>query len=125
VQGPWPYIAAYQPTFPYGTLYVYPAPGAPYVGHIFSDIILSEFASTTTPYSLPQGYTRALKKLVALELAPIYGKTPTNELKKQCKEALELIKGTNQTPVAVLQFDTAICRSQVRDAGWAQTGGFY
>ena len=124
VQGPWPYIAAYQPTFPYGTLYVYPAPGTNYTAHIFSDIILSSFASTTTNYSLPQGYTRSLKKLMGLELAPIYGKTPSPQLIMQCKEAKQLIKGTNSVPVPVLQFDSAIARAQVNDASWITHGGF-
>ena len=124
VQGPWPYIAAYQPTFPYGNLYVYPAPGANYTAHIFSDLILAEFASTTAVYSLPQGYSRALKKLLALELAPNYGKTPSPQLILQAKEAKDLIRGTNSTPVSVLQFDSALNRSQVNDASWAQHGGF-
>lgn len=124
VQGPWPYIAAYQPTFPYGTVYVYPAPGSNYTAHIFSDMILSEFASITAAYSLPQGYTRALKKLLGMELAPIYGKTPSAELRLQAKEAKDLIKGTNATPVPVLQFDSAIARAQVNDAGWIIHGGF-
>lgn len=124
VQGPWPYIAAYQPTFPYGTLYVYPAPGSNYTAHIFSDLILTEFANTSTAYSMPQGYTRALKKLLALELAPNYGKTPSPLLIMQAKEAKQLIKGTNSTPVPVLQFDTALARTQVNDAGWIIHGGF-
>ena len=124
VQGPWPYVAAYQPTFPNGTLYVYPAPGSSYTAHLFSDLILSEFATITTAYALPQGYTRALKKLLALELAPIYGKTVSSELRMQAKEAKDLIKGTNAQPVPVMQFDSAISRSQTQDAGWAQNGGF-
>jgi hypothetical protein len=124
VPGPWPFVAAYQPTFPYGTVYVYPAPSANYTAHIFSDLILSEFASTTTPYSMPQGYTRALKKLLGLELCPIYGKTPSAELRLQAKEAKALLKNTNETPVAVLQYDTALARTQVNDASWAQHGGF-
>ena len=124
VQGPWPYIASYQPTFPYGNLYVYPAPGSNYTAHIFSDLILAEFANTTTAYSLPQGYSRALKKLLALELAPNYGKTPSGLLITQAKEAKDLIKGTNSTPVKTLQFDTAIVRASGKDASWAQDGGF-
>jgi hypothetical protein len=124
VQGPWPYIAAYQQTFPYGQLYVYPAPGSNYTAHIFSDLILSSFANTTANYALPQGYSRALKKLLALELAPNYGKTPSPQLILQAKEAKDLIKGTNATPVAVLMFDSALNRSQVNDASWAQSGGF-
>jgi hypothetical protein len=31
---------------------------------------------------------------------------------------------TNASPVPVLQFDTALARSQVNDASWAQHGGF-
>jgi hypothetical protein len=124
VQGPWPYIAAYQPTFPYGTLYVYPAPAANYTAHLFSDLIITEYATINTAYSLPQGYTRALKKLLGLELAPIYGKTPSAELRMQAKEAKMLIQGTNSTPVKIMQFDTAICRSSTKDASWAQDGGF-
>jgi hypothetical protein len=124
IQGPWPYIAAYQPTFPYGTMYVYPAPGSSYTAHIFSDLILSEFANVTSAYSLPQGYTRALKKLLALELAPGYGKTPSPLLVRQAKEAMDLLKSTNATPVEVLQFDSAIARAQSNDAGWIIHGGF-
>lgn len=124
VQGPWPYIAAYQPNFPYGNLYVYPSPSSAYTAHIFSDLILAEFATTSATYSLPQGYTRALKKLLALELAPIYGKNVSTELRLQAKEAKLLIMDTNQTPVPVMQFDSAIARAQTNDASWAQHGGF-
>lgn len=124
VQGPWPYIAAYQPTFPLGNLYVYPAPGAAYVAHIFSDLILSQFATPTTYYSLPQGYTRSLKKLLALELAPVYGKNVSPELRNQAKAAMDLIKGMNSSPVIALRYDSAIARSQTNDASWAQHGGF-
>ena len=95
-----------------------------YTAHLFSDLILTEFANTTSTFSLPQGYSRALKKLLALELAPTYGKTPSAELRMQAKDAMELLKGTNATPVPVMQFDTAISRSQWNDASWAQDGGF-
>jgi hypothetical protein len=125
IQGPWPIIGSYQPTFPYGTLYVYPAPSASYTGHIFSDLIITNYPATTTNYTLPQGYSRALKKLLALELAPTYGKTVSPQLITQAKEAKELIKATNDTPVVALRFDTAIVRSQTNDAGWIMHGGFY
>ena len=125
VPGPWPYIASYQPTFPYGNLFVYPAPTANYNGYIFYDLILSQFATLTAPYSLPQGYTRALKKLLALELAPILLKTPSPELIRSAKEAKDLIKGTNSTPIKVLQYDSAIAQAQTNDAGWILRGGFF
>lgn len=124
VQGPWPYMASYQPTYPYGQLFVYPNPGAAYQAHIFTDLIISEWATTGAAYSLPQGYTRALKKLLALELCPNYGKTPSPQLIMQAKEAKELIKAVNDTPVVTLRFDSAIVRSQTQDAGWIMRGGF-
>lgn len=124
VQGPWPYIAAYQPTFPYGTLYVYPNPGTNFTAHLFTDLLITEFPATTSAYSLPQGYSRALKKLLALELAPNYGKQPSPQLLTQAKEARSLIQATNDTPVVTLRFDTAIVRAQVQDAGWIVRGGF-
>lgn len=124
VQGPWPYVAAYQPTFPYGTLYVYPAPGSNYVAHLFTDLIISDFTATTSAYNMPQGYSRALKKLLALELAPNYGKNPSPLLMSQAKEAKELIKAVNDTPVVTLRFDSAIASAQVNDAGWIIRGGF-
>lgn len=125
VQGPWPYIAAYQPTFPYGTLYVYPAPASNYNAHIFTDLIIASWPATSTAFTLPQGYSRALKKLLALELAPTYGKTVSAQLIGQAKEAKELIKGTNDTPVVTLRFDSSLVRSQTQDAGWIMHGGFH
>ena len=125
VQGPWPYVATYQPTFPLGTLFVYPAPGANYIAHLFSDLILSQFSAITAAYSLPQGYTRALKKLLALELAPVYGKQVSPELRNQAKESKNLIMSLNDSPVVMLRYDSAISRAQSNDAGWAQTGGFH
>jgi hypothetical protein len=124
VQGPWPYICAYQPTFPYGTLYVYPAPASNYNAHVFFDLIIASWPSTSTSFTLPQGYSRALKKLLALELAPTYGKTCSPQLITQAKEAKELIKATNDSPVVTLRFDAAIARSQTQDAGWIMHGGF-
>lgn len=125
VQGPWPYIATYQPTFPLGTLYVYPCPGSNYTAHIFTDILLSDLATVNAAFSLPQGYSRALKKLLALELAPRYGKTVSPELRLQAREAKELIMATNQTPVKTLRYDSAIVRSQGKDASWIMHGGFH
>jgi hypothetical protein len=63
--------------------------------------------------------------MLALELAPNYGKTPSPLLISQAKEASDLICGTNSTPVKTLQFDTAISRANAKDAGWIIRGGFY
>lgn len=122
--GPWPLVVAYQPTFPLGTLWAYPNPNIAGEVHLFTDLIFTEFATLTQDVSLPQGYTRSLKKLLSLELCPSYGKTPSRALLTACTEARAFIKALNQTPVETLRYDDVIVRSQQNDAGWIIHGGF-
>ena len=124
VPGPWPYLCAYQPTFPLGTLWVYPNPSIGGQLHLFTDLILSEFTNLTTPISLPQGYNRALKKLLGLELCPLFGKTPSPQLILQAKEAKTLLQEQNVSPVTTLRYDSDLIRTRQNDASFIVTGGF-
>jgi len=124
VPGPWPYLCAYQPTFPLATLWVYPNPSIAGQVFLFTDLILSEFPDLTTPINLPQGYNRALKKLLGLELCPLFGKTPSPLLILQGKEAKDLLKDQNASPVVTLRYDSDLVRSRHTDAGWIIQGGF-
>lgn len=122
--GPWPLILAYQPTFPLGTFWVYPNPSIAGEVHLFTDLIFTEFATLNTSVNFPQGYTRALKKLTSLELAPSWGKSVTPQLQRQAAEARAFIKRLNASPVVTLRYDSEIVRSQQNDAGWIVHGGF-
>jgi hypothetical protein len=124
VPGPWPYVMAYQQTYPYGTLWVYPNPQIEGAAYLFTDLILNEFTTLNQSVSLPQGYNRALKKLLALELCPMFGKTPSPELILQAKEAKNLIKAQNDSPVTTLRYDSDLIYSRHTDASWIVTGGF-
>jgi hypothetical protein len=124
VPGPWPIVAAYQPTFPLGTLWIYPNPSQAGEVHLFTDLILSEFSTMNQNVNLPQGYTRSLKKLLALELAPSWGKTPSPQLLNQAKEARAFLHALNAEPVVTLRYDSDIVRDQQKDAGWIMFGGF-
>lgn len=124
VSGPWPYLCAYQPTFPLGTLWIYPNPSTAGEVHLYTDLILSEFTDLTQLVNLPQGYNRSLKKLLALELCPIFGKQPSDQLLLQCKEARDLLKAQNASPVVTLRYDSDLIYSRTTDAGWILTGGF-
>ena len=124
VPGPWPIAAAYQPTFPLGTLWVYPNPSQAGEVHLFTDLILSEFTNIAQNVNLPQGYTRALKKIMAMELCPSWGKTPSPLLIAQAKEARGFLHALNAEPVVTLRYDSDIVRSQQNDAGWIMSGGF-
>lgn len=124
VPGPWPLILAYQSTFPLGTIWIYPNPTQAGEVHLFTDVILTSFANINTNVNLPQGYTRALKKLFALESCPGYGKSPSAMLRAQAAEARAFIKALNASPVVTLRYDSDIVRSQQHDAGWIMHGGF-
>jgi hypothetical protein len=124
VPGPWPYVMAYQQTFPYGTLWIYPNPTIGGAAFLFTDLILSEFTNLTQSINLPQGYNRALKKLLSLELCPMFGKTPSPQLIQQAREAKQLIKAQNDSPVTTLRYDSDLIYSRHTDASWIVTGGF-
>jgi hypothetical protein len=124
VAGPWPYQAAWQPTFPYGTLWVYPNPAIAGEVHLFTDYILQQFGSLTQNVNLPQGYARALKKLLALELAPMFGKTPSPQLINQAREAKQMLEDLNQSPVTTLRYDSDLVYSRHTDASFIMDGGF-
>lgn len=125
VPGPWPLALAYQTTFPLGTIWIYPMPTSAYEVHLFTDLILSQFTSVTQAVNLPQGYNRALKRLLGLELCPEYGKTPSLELKRQASEARAFIKSLNASPVTTLRYDSALLNMNRRnDASWITDGGF-
>jgi hypothetical protein len=124
VPGPWPYLAAYQPTFPLGTLWVYPSPSISGQVFLYTDLILNQFTSLTQLVNLPQGYNRALKKLLALELCPTFGKTPSPQLILQAKEAKNLLKDQNSSPVTTLRYDADLIYANHNDASFIIDGGF-
>ncbi len=124
VPGPWPYMAAFQPTYPLATLWVYPQPSLAGTVFLYTDLILTEFTNLTQSINLPQGYSRALKKLLALELCPIFGKTPSPQLITQAKEAKNLLKAQNASPVITLNYDSDLVYSRHTDASWITDGGF-
>lgn len=125
IAGPWPTKCYYDPTFPLGNLYFYPNPANAGTLHLWTDTIISDFANLTQSINLPQGYARALKKNLALELAPEYGKTVGALLVKQAKESKELIESLNATPAVEAFYDRGLAGSGRTDAGWIMSGGFY
>jgi hypothetical protein len=124
VPGPWPYLVCLKPDFPLAHLFVYPNPQQAGEVHFFTDVILADLTSTTSTFSLPQGYSRAIKKLLAIELAPEYGKQPSPELLRQAWESRQFIKAMNASPVKKLRFDSALMAGNGKDASFIMHGGF-
>lgn len=121
---PWPTDLYYDPTFPLGTLYFYGNPSMAGELHLWTDQILLDFATLTQSVNLPQGYARAIKTNLAMELAAEYGKAVAPTLAVRARESKQLIKALNAIPAVEAFFDQDIVRSRRIDASWIFYGGF-
>jgi hypothetical protein len=121
---PWPTDLFYNETYPLGTLYFYGNPSMAGELHLWCDMILGEFASTNQAINLPQGYARAIKTNLALELAAEYGKAVSPTLAQRARESKQMIKALNANPTVEAFFDQDIVRSRRIDASWIMWGGF-
>lgn len=124
IAGPWPLKLYYDPTYPLGTLYFYPNPANAGQLHLWTDLIFTSFTTLKQSISLPQGYARAIKKNLALELCPEYGKTAGELLMRQAQESKMSIKALNAEPALRAFYDRTLMQTGRQDAGWVMTGGF-
>ena len=124
IQAPWPIVLYYNPTMPLGNVYFYQNPSGGGELHLFTDTILTNLATLTQEVSLPQGYTRMIKRMLARELAPEFGAIWTPQMEKLSKEAYDYVKSLNQVPMPVAKYDSELIQHQKTDAGWILYGGF-
>ncbi len=122
--GPWPVSLWYNRTFPLGTIYFYQSPSDSGELHLFCDEILASLDDLTTPLSLPQGYSRYLKRKLGRDLAPEFGAEWTPLMEKLAKEAEDHVKSLNMVPVEVSNYDPELNIGPSTDAGWIMHGGF-
>lgn len=94
-------------TFPYATLYFWPVPLQANNLILWSWKQLAEFAALTTAVSLPPGYNKALRYNLAVELAPEFGRTPSDLVITQAVDAKADIKRMNNR-VTLMQADPAV-----------------
>lgn len=123
IAAPWPILAWYNPTYPLGTIYFYQNPSGAGALHLFGDTILTRLDSLTQQVIMPQGYVRMIKWGLAKEIAPEYGKTWTQTMEKNRRDAFDAVRSLNEVPTPVSNYDTALIRIQT-DAGWILNGGF-
>jgi hypothetical protein len=120
--GPWPTVAWYNNAFPYGILNVYQTPGNNSALHLFTDTLLSTLTLNQV-IVMPQGYSRALKWLLAKELCAEYGYPLSDAIKANAQESVAFIKALNAQPANVARYDSALVRGSRADAGWIFSGG--
>jgi hypothetical protein len=123
--GPWPLKLYYDPSYPLGTIYCYPAPSGATELHLWTDTTLTQFANIDQQVSLPQGYLRALKWNLAQEIWTEYYDDPLPAaIVKMAAESKKDIERLNVVPQPVSRYDRAIMRNRGCDAGWILSGGF-
>lgn len=122
--GPWPTVAWYNNTFPYGLLNVYQTPGNSCECHLFTDTLLQNLTLNQI-LVMPQGYARCIKLLLARDIwieyiSPV---TVPAMLMRLAKEASDYIKALNARPANVARYDRELSRGNRPDGGWIMTGG--
>lgn len=122
--GPWPKVLFFNSGFPYATISVWPVPNGAAELHMWTDSVFDAFTSVNGQVNLPQGYSRALKLCLALELAPEYGKQVPVMLASQAKKAKDDLRALNANPTSPSSYDGAIVAPGRADAGWILHGGF-
>jgi hypothetical protein len=88
-----------QGTTPLETINLWPMPSGSVTLVLYSWKALSQLATATSDVELPNGYLRALRYNLAIELAPEYGKVASAEIAKIAKESKENIKRANKRPI--------------------------
>jgi len=90
-----PEVMHYDQASPTGNLYVYPVPSisTTYTLQVLTQ--LSAFADLDTAYGLPQGYAKALKYALAIELAPLYHKEAPVTVARVYTNVMRALKRAN------------------------------
>lgn len=97
----------YNPTFPNGTLKVWPVPSQSMTINITSLKQFVRFASLDTTVSLPVGYARMLKWNLISEVSEAFGKQPTETILRKASKSKADLQRLNSPPVK-MGFDSQL-----------------
>jgi len=86
---------AYNPTYPNGTMYVYPVPTSVETFKFRTLDELTAFTSLSQELNLPPGYRPALVANLAVYVAPDFGRNPTPTLLNLAKSTKEGLRARN------------------------------
>ena len=97
----------YEKSFPLGNIYLYPVPNSASTLTIYSNKQLTEFTSLTDTFVFPNGYKKAMKYALAMDLAPEYQRDAGDDVRRTAVSAVAAIKRMNRRPVT-MQPDSAV-----------------
>lgn len=97
----------YEPSFPNGTLHLWPKTDQGYDLVLYNWTRLAQVTNAIKTLALPPGYARALSTNLALELAPAYNRSAPAEVVVMAVDAKAWCKRANLKPIDV-ESDTAL-----------------
>lgn len=106
----------YTADFPNGTLILWPVPSVAAPFTFSSSRILTPITNAGAIISFPPGYAKAFKWVLAVELAPYFGKQASDDVKSIARDAYASIKRANKE-AAILQFDSTLQQPRVWPGG--------
>lgn len=126
LNGPWPKAIYYQPSETLGTLFVWPNPAQGEL-HLFVQTIFRDFGNLTADIQFPQGYDMALRRCLAEQIMPMFGKSDALQVQMisaLANQAKATVKRKNMQPPQVARYPDILMMGPTKDAGWILTGGF-
>ena len=121
--GPWAKSLFYNPTFPNGTMYLWPVPSQSIEFHFWTDALLQS-VQLNTVLTLPQGYYMWLQFLLSEIWCIENGIPVSDDVKRLIRKYEGMIKSNNAYTDRKIAIDGAIAANGNKNAGWILTGGF-
>jgi len=96
--------------YPLGSVTLYPVPSGIVQITLSIDNILTNIPTAATALTFPPGYAKLYKYMLGIELAPLFGKVVSQDVKSIATNTLANIKRVNnKSPIA--RFDATLSRS--------------
>lgn len=121
--GPWAKILFYNPSFPNGTIYLWPVPSMAVEFHFWSDMLLQS-VTLNQVLQLPQGYYNYLQFALAELLCIDYGMPVPPDIVRLARRYEMMVKSNNAAVDQQIAVDAAVQTRNANNAGWILTGGF-
>ena len=110
-----PDVLYYDAQYTLGVIKLYPVPDAAYTLVLNSNYQLSALASTSTEVTMPTGYNKILRYLLAVELCILYGKPVPADVAKVAFKIRQALEVTNSRYAdAVLDEFASLPRADIR-----------
>lgn len=113
----------YDPTWPNGSLYLWPIPSTGYSVQVLLRNILGPY-TLDTPFSMPPGYRAAMTLTLAETSARPFGKQVTADLKADAAYARSVIFGNNDVTPTLQTADAGLGTQTSTRSNWNWYTGF-